>query len=252
MEDHLELAIKKTKEFILLFEEFREFLKLREKILNKSRLGRRSPYRYPGINKDTFMSRIKKISKEFSFYNSFVINYYKLKPNLEIDYLISKIIKLTEDSFNNESIIIESIKIIEKITILLHGDLGRLEATPISKPQTTDDLTTFLGDIDSLKLSNEWAISALYLSAMEIAVNKKLEELNESLNKKKESFENRFKRLCKVIKTKEKREIEEGVLTSAFYKARNKVLHEGKKPTTPELKIIKSHVVNLISELFKK
>lgn len=112
--------------------------------------------------------------------------------------------------------------------------------------RTEDSLTPLIPILSEWKLSVNWAVGVSALALMEVTVNKKLEELG---LKRDGSFETRFKRLSS--KAKEKRTRLPDLLASPFYKARNKVIHEGKEPTPEELEIIFKYLT-LCSRSLKK
>ena len=100
----------------------------------------------------------------------------------------------------------------------------------------------------ALGLNEDWASSALYLSMLEISINKKLIESGEKENTIKELTFN--KRIDKVNELGKNKGIElQALLADSFYRARNKVLHEGKKPTSEEAKMISQFVKQFYSDL---
>ncbi len=107
-------------------------------------------------------------------------------------------------------------------------------------------LTPLIPILSEWKLSVNWAVGASALALIEVAVNKKLEELGLDRDG---SFETRFKRLSSKAKEKQMRLPD--LLVSPFYKARSKVIHEGKEPTPEELEIIIRYLTLCSSSLKK-
>lgn len=100
--------------------------------------------------------------------------------------------------------------------------------------------------LNEWRLSFNWAVGVSALALIEVIVNKKLEEIG---LKKDGSFETRFKRLSS--KAKEKGIRLPDLLASPFYKARSKVVHEGKEPTPEELEIILKYLTVCSNSLKK-
>ncbi len=100
----------------------------------------------------------------------------------------------------------------------------------------------------ALGLNEEWASSALFLSMLDISINKKLIEVGEKENVVREmSFTKRVEKITDIGKTKG---VElQSLLIDSFYKVRNRVLHEGKKPNAEELKYISEFVTAFYSNL---
>jgi len=96
-----------------------------------------------------------------------------------------------------------------------------------------DPLMPLMPILSEWNLSVNWAVGASALALIEVMVNKKLEELGLDRGG---SFEDRFGRLS--TKAKEKGIQLPDLLAGPFYKARSKVVHEGKEPTPEELEII--------------
>ena len=97
-----------------------------------------------------------------------------------------------------------------------------------------------IGELISTKpfgLDENWAVANCYLSAMEIAVNRKLKE--EDIETEEKDFANKFRDLLKVLENKGVKVSElEKELPQAFWKLRNRVVHAGYSPTQDELDLI--------------
>jgi hypothetical protein len=86
-------------------------------------------------------------------------------------------------------------------------------------------------------LNENWAVASCYLSAMEIAVNKRLKK--EGIESDEKDFASKFKTLSNVLENKGVKISElEKELPSAFWKLRNQVIHAGYTPTEEELDLI--------------
>lgn len=83
-------------------------------------------------------------------------------------------------------------------------------------------------------LTANWAITTTALCLIEIMVNRKLIQLKDNTSGE---FRKRVSRLRKLIREIKKEDIPE-LLISALYEVRNKVIHEGKKPTPEETRKI--------------
>jgi len=95
-------------------------------------------------------------------------------------------------------------------------------------------------------LSMNWAIAASALTLMEVMVNRKCDELEIS---KEGSFRDRYERLNSEAR---KRNIElPNLLTDAFWKIRNKVIHAGEEPAYEEVKLIIDYL-NFLSRSLKR
>jgi len=101
---------------------------------------------------------------------------------------------------------------------------------------------------NSLPLDEYWVLALCSSNLIEAVVNKKLEQLGE---KAEGNFEDRYKKLCKVIKEKEGRDISQ-LLPSAVYKVRNKLDHSSESNTvTPkEAREISKVVTDFMNEVF--
>lgn len=119
--------------------------------------------------------------------------------------------------------------------------IGILRVAPAENP-----LLPLMPILNEWNLSVNWAVGASALALIEVMVNKRLEELGLD---REGSFENRFGRLS--AKAKEKGIQLPDLLASPFYKARSKVVHEGKEPTSEELEIIFKYLT-LCSDSLKR
>lgn len=100
----------------------------------------------------------------------------------------------------------------------------------------------------SLPLDEYWVLALCSSNLIEAVVNKKLEQLKEKTDG---NFEERYKKLCKVIKEKEGRDISQ-LLPSAIYKVRNKLDHSDFNIITPkEAKDINKMVIDFMNEVFQ-
>jgi hypothetical protein len=101
---------------------------------------------------------------------------------------------------------------------------------------------------NSLPLDEYWVLALCSSNLIEAVVNKKLELLGE---KAEGNFEDRYKKLCKVIKEKEGKDIFQ-LLPSAVYKVRNKLDHSSESNTvTPkEAKEISRMVIDFMNTVF--
>jgi hypothetical protein len=101
----------------------------------------------------------------------------------------------------------------------------------------------------SLPLDEYWVLALCATNLIEAVVNKKLKQLGE---KDDGNFEERYKRLCEVIKQKEGRDIHQ-ILPSAIYKVRNKLDHCSDSTTvTPnEAKEISQLVMGFMNQVLK-
>lgn len=100
----------------------------------------------------------------------------------------------------------------------------------------------------ALPVDEYWVLALCSSNLIEAIVNKKLEKLGE---KAEGSFEERYKKLCRVIKEKEKRDISQ-LLPSAVYKVRNKLDHasDANRVTPKEAKDISKMVIEFMNEIF--
>jgi hypothetical protein len=104
-------------------------------------------------------------------------------------------------------------------------------------------IVNFLMMLPSYGLSIRWAVAAAMLSSLEVITNQKLAKLN--LDNSGE-FDKRLNKLNMALK---ERGIEiPALLLSGLYKARSKVVHEGKEPTTEEM----TTIFDLITSLHEK
>jgi DNA mismatch repair ATPase MutS len=102
---------------------------------------------------------------------------------------------------------------------------------------------------NAIPLDEYWVLALCASNLIEAVVNKKLEKLGE---KAEGNFEDRYKKLCKVIKEREGREISQ-LLPSAVYKVRNKLDHasDSNRVTPKEAKGISKMVIEFINEVFQ-
>jgi hypothetical protein len=102
---------------------------------------------------------------------------------------------------------------------------------------------------NALPLDEYWVLALCASNLIEAVVNKKLEKLGE---KAEGNFEDRCKKLCKIIKEKEGRDISQ-LLPSAVYKVRNKLDHssDSNRVTPKEAKDISKMVIEFINEIFQ-
>ena len=100
----------------------------------------------------------------------------------------------------------------------------------------------------SLPLDEYWALALCSSNLIEAVVNKKLEKLGEKTDG---NFEERYKKLCRVIKEKEGRDISQ-ILPSAIYNVRNKLDHssDSKRVIPKEAKDISKMVIDFMNEVF--
>lgn len=113
-----------------------------------------------------------------------------------------------------------------------------------------DSLSPLMPMLQEWNLSINWAIGAVALALFEVILNRKLTELG---LEKIGSFEDRVRRLSAIAKERYGIQLPD-LLASPFYKARNKVVHEGKEPTSEELDIIIDYLrlySNALSKLKK-
>jgi hypothetical protein len=99
------------------------------------------------------------------------------------------------------------------------------------------------------QFTDNWAVAVCYLTAMDIMVNKKLEELGlEAGNKFKENYNQLLEKL-------KERGIEvselEKLLPSVFWDIRNKVVHTGYSPNQDELETITIYVGKVLTTLIR-
>ena len=106
-------------------------------------------------------------------------------------------------------------------------------------------VVNFLMTLPDYGLTIKWAVSAAMLSSLEVITNMNLTKLRIPYDPN-ESFDRRVNKLNNALTTK-------GIalpalLLSALYKVRNKVIHEGKEPTTEEI----TTIFNLLTSLHEK
>jgi hypothetical protein len=102
---------------------------------------------------------------------------------------------------------------------------------------------------NALPLDEHWVLAICSSNLIEAVVNKKLENLGEKADG---NFEERYKKLCKVIKEKENRDISQQ-LPSAIYKVRNKLDHssDSNRVTPKEARDISKMVIEFMNEVLQ-
>jgi len=102
-----------------------------------------------------------------------------------------------------------------------------------------------------LPINEDWIICVSALMLVEAVVNKKLEELGESI---KGSFKERYERLVDVVRQKEKRELPRLLPRLIYEGLRHLAAHGGHKfqPTPDEAKSIVGNIILVISEISGK
>lgn len=108
-----------------------------------------------------------------------------------------------------------------------------------SKPPDTQavagPVVNFLMMLPEYGLTIKWAVAAAMLSSLEVITNMNLTKFR-ILYDPNEPFDRRVNKLKNALTSKD---IElPALLLSALYKVRNKVIHEGKEPTTEEMATI--------------
>jgi len=99
--------------------------------------------------------------------------------------------------------------------------------------------------VSTVGLNENWAVASCYLSAMEIAINKRLKK--ESVESGEKEFTGKFKTLLEVLEKKGIKISElEKELPPAFWKLRNQVIHAGYTPTEEELNFIITWVKKIL------
>ena len=95
-----------------------------------------------------------------------------------------------------------------------------------------------------------WVLALCSSNLIEAVVNKKLETLEE---KAEGSFRQRYKKLCKLIKEKEGREIQQLLPTALYDGVRNKLDHasNSNRVTPKEAKDISNFVLEFMKEVFQ-
>ena len=107
--------------------------------------------------------------------------------------------------------------------------------------QSQDLLSPHRDLIFALGLGEEWASAALFLSLLEIMINEKLVKLGESRDKVNDMpFQTKVKNLSNKASANGVKI--DSLFAESFYKIRNRVLHEGRTPTSAELQSINSFV----------
>lgn len=97
--------------------------------------------------------------------------------------------------------------------------------------------------------TENWAVAACYLSALEIAVNKKLENLGLSLDA---GFKEKYGKLLEELKKKEIEVSElERKLPEIFWSIRHKVIHGGYAPSIEELELITTYIDRVLKTLVR-
>ena len=115
----------------------------------------------------------------------------------------------------------------------------------LSLPLTGISRIAELISMKPVGLDENWATAICYLSAMEIVVNKKRQELQ--LKNEKKDFAEKFRELLKASENKGIKMSElEKELPQAFWRIRHKVVHAGYCPTRDELELIIDWVKKVI------
>ena len=110
-----------------------------------------------------------------------------------------------------------------------------------SNAQSQDFLSSHKDLIFALGLGEEWASAALFLSLLEIMINEKLVQLGEPRDKVNDMpFQNKVKTLSSKASANGVQI--DSLFAESFYKIRNRVLHEGRHPTSDELQSIGTFV----------
>lgn len=97
--------------------------------------------------------------------------------------------------------------------------------------------------------TENWAIAACYLSALEIVVNKKLEDLGLSLDA---GFKEKYRKLLEELKNREIEVSElERKLPEIFWDIRHRVIHSGYPPSIDELDLITTYIGRVLKTLLR-
>jgi hypothetical protein len=100
-----------------------------------------------------------------------------------------------------------------------------------------------------IEIDEYWVLALCSSNLIEAIVNKKLEQLGEKTDG---NFEERYKKLCRVIKEKEGKDIHQ-ILPSAVYKVRSKLDHatHENRVTSKEAENISKVVIEFMNEVFQ-
>jgi len=133
---------------------------------------------------------------------------------------------------------------ISRLVENLEAELSEVETTlgiQYGLPKISEFITTFP------LFTNNWAVAACYLTAIEIMVNRKLEELG---LERGTSFRDNYNKLLKKFKEQnvEISELEKR-LPTVFWDVRNKVIHGGYSPAYTELGTITTYVEKVLGTL---
>jgi hypothetical protein len=114
------------------------------------------------------------------------------------------------------------------------------------------ELNELLENARNIELPTDeyWVLALCSSNLIEAVVNKKLEKLGEKIEG---NFENRYKKLCRVINEKEKRDISQLLPLAIYNGIRNKLDHasNSNRVTPKEAKEISVMVKKFIDELFE-
>ena len=122
----------------------------------------------------------------------------------------------------------------------------------LSESRGHPDLINLINQAKScnIDIDENWVLAVSAINLIEAAVNKKLENLNESLQG---DFYKKLQRLVSVVKKVEKRDIQQMLPTAMYKEIRNKLDHASHKykPTQKEADNIYKNVISFLEELFQ-
>ena len=135
---------------------------------------------------------------------------------------------------------------ISRLVENLEADLSTIEVKLGMKyglPKISEFIATFP------QFTDNWAVAACYLTAIEIVVNRKLEELG---LERGTGFKDNYDKLLEKLKEQnvEMSELEKR-LPSVFWDIRNKVIHSGYSPTHNEVETITTHIEKVLGALIQ-
>lgn len=167
---------------------------------------------------------------------------FRFSP-LESD-ISSILYKLDDPSHYDDKTVKEGLaKLVENLetgltTIEVKSGIGKYGLQKIAEFSSTFPIFT-----------ENWAVAACYLSALEIAVNKKLEDLGLSSDV---GFKEKYGKLLEELKKKgiEVSELEKK-LPGLFWDIRHKVIHGGYAPNMEELDLITTYVDRVLKTLMR-
>jgi len=133
---------------------------------------------------------------------------------------------------------------ISRLVENLEAELSKVEVKLNMKyglPKISEFITTFP------QFTDNWAVAACYLTAMDIMVNRKLEELG---LERGTGFRDNYNKLLEKFKEQnvEISELEKR-LPNVFWDIRNKVIHLGYSPTYNEVETITSYIEKVLGTL---